>query len=329
MEDAHSEKPASPPFQNRLSLLLLGLLVLIAAIVLWVQNRYEPARWREQAGNPAPPSKSRLSLPDGVIPLSPTERYSGDNVSDKINGKADLYLSAGFKSLESRRFALAKDKDRWMERYVYHMDGLRNAFAVYSAQRRSDSRAVSITPYAYFSSNGLFMVHGPYYLEFIASEASDAMQTHLKALGEAFVREHPEPTGKIVELDLFASDQRRPGSRKLIADSAFGIQGMDWVFTADYADEQNQATAFIAKRDDAVQARAMAEAFIAFWNEYGAESVAAPDDLSMSRIVFILDNFEIAMVHHSYVFGVHEASSLEFGLKVVAQLMHAIEEAGR
>lgn len=329
MEDTHTEKSTRSQFQNRLSLSLLLLMVLIAGTVLWMQSRYDPAGWREQAGRPPQPSKPPETLPQGVTPLSPAERYREDNLSDKINGKADLYLNAGFKALESRRFALAEDKARWMERYVYDMGGHLNAFAVYSAQRRSDGQDAGITPHAYLSSNGLFLVHGHYYLEIIASEASDAMQAHLNAMGEAFVKTHPVSSGEIAELDLFGTEHLLPGSRRLIADSAFGIEGMDWVFAAGYADAHAQATAFVAKRDSAGQARATAEAFMAFWKEYGAASMAPPDHLPSSRIAFILDNYEVAAVHGAYVFGVHEASSLDFGLKVVAQLQRTIGEAAK
>jgi hypothetical protein len=324
MENTHADKNARNPFQTGLSLFLLGLLVLIAAIVLWVQSRYEPARWREQAGKPSQTPNAGEALPEGVMPLSPAEHYGEKNLSDKINGKADLYLSAGFKALESRRFALVQDQTRWMERYVYDMGGRLNAFAVYSVQRRRDGRDIGIAPHAYLSSNGIFLVHGPYYLEIIASEASETMQARMKALGQIFIKEHPVASGGIAELDLFAAEQLLPGSRKLIANSAFGIQGMDGVFTAEYADGRAQATAFVTKRDAAGQARALAEAFIAFWNEYGAEAIAAPDHLSSARIVLILDNYEVVMVHGAYVFGVHEASSLDFGLEVAAQLRRTI-----
>ena len=326
MEATPSDKPARSQLQYRLSLVLLGLLIGVAAAVIWLQNRYDPAGWREQHGETSQPLKGRETHPVGVAPLSPTERYLTANLSDKINGKADLYLSAGFKTLESRRFALTKDKTRWMERYVYDMGGHPNAFAVYSAQKRSDGQAIGITPHTYLSSNGLFLVHGPYYLEIIASEASDEMQSQLKVLAETFVKGHSVPPGNLAEIDLFGPDHLLQGSIKLIADSAFGIQGLDWVFTADYADDPNQATAFISRRATAAQARASAEAFFAFWKEYGAEAVAVPDHLPSSRIAFILDNYEMTMVQGEYFFGVHEASSLDFGLRVMSELRQAIGE---
>ncbi len=329
MEDISKANTVRLPGKNRLSLVLIGLLVVIAAAVIWVQNRYDPVQWRERPGEQPQTIPVLETFVDGVKPFSPAEMYRADTLSDKINGKADLYLSAGFKSLETRRFALTDDTTRWMERYVYDMGAHLNAYSVYSVQRRSDGLTLDITPHAYLSSNGLFMVHGPYYLEIIASEASDVIQTQLKALGDAFAKKHSVTTETIAELDLFGPEHLVPGSTKLIAGSVFGIQALDWIFTADYADGSARATAFAAKRDAFEQAQASADAFIAFWNEYGAEPVTAPDHLPSSRIVLILDNFEMAMVKGQYVYGVHEASSLEFGLKVMSQLNQAIAEVSK
>ncbi len=329
MEDIRTEKPARYQFQHRLSLLLLAVLALIAVCVVWVQGRYETAAWREQAATPSQPPDGGRADTEGVTPLSPAERYLTDTLSDKINGKADLYLGAGFKELASRRFALTVDNARWLERYVYDMGGFRNAFSVYSVQRRTDARAVDVTPHAYLSSNGLFMVHGPYYVEIIASEASEAMQAQLTALAKAFVETRAVETSRLAELDLFGPDNLVPGSSKLIADSAFGIQGLNWVYTAEYAEADARATAFITRREQSDRASDLAASFIAFWNEYGAEPIDPPNDLPSARIAFILDNYEIAMVHGPYVYGVHEASSRDFGLKVVRQLQRAIEEISR
>jgi len=326
MEDTPKANSVRSPRQSGLSLCLIGVLAVTASVVIWVQGRYDPALWREQsAESPQAPSSQETSV-DGIEPLSPSEMYHADTLSDKINGKADLYLTAGFKSLESRRFALTDDKAQWMERYTYDMGGHPNAFSVYSVQRRGDSRKLDIAPHAYISSNGLFMVHGPYYVEMIASEASEAIQNQLTAMARAFVNNHSVTTSTISELDLFGQQHLVPGSLKLIAASAFGIQGLDWVFTADYADGAARATAFLANQDSAAQAEASAEAFIAFWNEYGGEPVATPDHLPTSRVVLILDNYEMAMVQGEYVFGVHEASGPDIGLKVMDQLRQAIGE---
>lgn len=327
MEDVFQTKSASSIFQHRLSLVLITLLVLIGGVILRIQNHYDPMAWREQNMIPSNQHQAKADLPEGLVPLTPPEKYHAENLSDKINGKADLYLSAGFKSLESRRFGLASDKNRWMERYLYDMGGHQNAYAAYSVQRRKDTRDTDLAPQSYLSANGLFLVHGPYYMEIIASEATTQMQSQMLALASSFITANAVKDNSLPVLKLFAPEDKVPHTAKLMADSAFGIQGLDWVYTSIYASENDQAAVYISKRGSASQARTSADKFIAYWHEYGGESIQAPERLPDVQIVFILDNYEIAAVLDDYLFGVHEATSLDFGLELMLQVQQNIGEA--
>jgi hypothetical protein len=325
--------------QRRLSLAILGLLALIAGAMLVVQGRYDPAAWREQAGtikSATPgqaqeftPTGTAEDIPSGLEPVSAAEHYDADSLSDKINGKADLYLSAGFQSLATRRFALAGDKGRWMERFLYNMGSLRNAYAVFSAQRRPNVQPLELTPYAYLAGNGLFFVHGPFYVEIIAADASPEVQAGMNTLAQAFIASHAVKAEDMAELRLFPSDHLVAGSFKLALGSAFGIEGLDGVFTADYAGDQAEALGFVSRRASRQEAEALAARFHDFWLDFGGEKVAAPAELQGAGIVLILDNYEICLVQGVYLIGVHEATSLEFGLGLVKQIQRNIAGGAR
>ena len=320
--------------ERRLSMVLLGILALIAAVMLIVQGRYDPGLWREQARTakadlqtPSPETTAKSGEADGatgVVPLSSAENYDSANLSDKIDGKADLYLSAGFRGLKSRRFGLAGDKNRWLERYVYDMGGLRNAYAVFSAQRRPNAEPLDLTPYAYLAGNGLFFVHGPFYVEMIAAEASPQVQTGMKALAAAFIASHPAAAENLPELGLFPLDHRVDDNVKLTARGAFGIEGLNDIFTAAYASGPVRALAFAARRPSVEEAVQAVEKFQAFWMDFGGETVASGDGFKEARIILIMDNYEIAMARGPYFFGVHEASDLQFGLALAKELQARI-----
>jgi hypothetical protein len=325
-DNMHPIKSEPSAFQHRLSLFLLALLVAIIGALFWLQGQYDPADWRGQREMPSKQGVAKAHWPDGLAPLSPPEQYHAENLSDKINGKADLYLSAGFKSLESRRFSLISDKNRWMERYLYDMGGHQNAYAVYSVQRRKDTQDTDLTPQSYLSANGIFLVHGPYYLEIIASEATTQMQSKMRALASSYITANPVKDNYLPVLKLFMQDDQVPHTTKLIADSAFGIQGLDWVYTSIYASENDQATVYISKRESASQARMLADTSIAYWNEYGGQAVQAPAGFTEIQIVFILENYEIAAVQADYLYGVHEATDLDFALELISRLRQTLGE---
>lgn len=333
----HQRKTASSA-ERRLSLALLGGLAVIAAVMLCVQSRFDSGAWREQAQTAEPepvrqPETTPTDSPDnpsGLTPLSPAEHYTGETLSDKIDGKADLYLGAGFQGLESRRFALTVDKGRWMERYVYDMGSLRNAYAVFSAQQRPHAQPLDVTAHAYLAGNGLFFVHGPFYVEIIAAEASAEVREKMSSAARAFAATHAVPTEDLSELRLLPENHRSADAVKLAIRSAFGIEGLDGVFTAVYAAGQAKAIAFISKRASRNEAEALAEKFHAFWLDYGGEETAAPlKNPPGARVVLILDNYEISLVEGDYLIGVHEATHLEFGMELAAQLQRHILEGAK
>ncbi len=329
-----TQNSTSPPVgERRLSILILGLLILIVVVLALQQSRFDPVHWRERAvseeAHQQSPQEGRLPANDtveGLNPMSAPERYDADTLSDKINGKAELYLSAGFQQLETRRFSVSGDPDAWMERFVYDMGARRNAFAVYSAQRRMDAAHLDMVAHGYLSSNGLFFIHGSFYVEIIAAQAGEPIQDKMKALAAHFVAAHDSSGVDIVELGFFPPEHQVPASAVLIADSAFGLQGLDWVFTAAYENGSAQATAFIAPCGSADEARSLAAAFSAFWTEYGGEMVTPPAELKDAEVVTILDNFEIVLVQGRYLVGVHEATHLDFGADVTARLRQMVME---
>jgi hypothetical protein len=330
--------------ERRFSVMLLGILALIAGGMLWAQGRFDAGAWREQAQSaeaggdtrrtappPVPQASTEADASAGVEPLAPAERYGPDTLSDKIDGKAELYLSAGFQSLESRRFALSGDKRRWMERYVYDMGGFRGAYAVFSSQRRPHIHPVAWTGHAYLAGNALFFVHGPYYVEIVGAEVSKSVQNGLESLAKAFIETHGAQAADPVELQLLPMDNRAANSVKLTARAVFGIQGLDWIFSAAYSSssDQAEALAFVSQRNSPAEAEALADKFHSFWLEFGGADIAPPSGPQGARGVSILDNYEICVVRGKYLIGVHAATNLEFGMRLVEQLQRNIAGLAR
>ncbi|MBF0378515.1 MAG: hypothetical protein HQK72_13700 [Desulfamplus sp.] len=172
-------------------------------------------------------------------PLSAPELFDSITLSDKIDGKAELYLPAGFKSLKCQRFKInpslasandlaqndsnsfeinnaptsldsnnsskiSFDADLWIEVFIYDMTLADNAFAVFSRQRRENSTSTSIAQYSYQTENALFFVHGHFYIEIIASSpSSDAVKSMIN-LAKAFINDHPNLEPKKMDVpDLF------------------------------------------------------------------------------------------------------------------------------
>jgi hypothetical protein len=329
--------PAKPcaPAERRLSLILLGLLAATVGMLLAIQPRYDLGQWREQPyteiTRPAAlPNDlgSQERFPDSLRPLSPPEYYHAVTLSDKIDGKAEFYLSAGFIALETRRFSLisAEQNPPWLERFVYDMGRRRNAFAVFSGQRRGNQRAVDFSAEGYASSNGIFFVHDRYYVEIIASDEATELQSAALAMARRFIDRHPDPGERLIEPELFDGPDLMPESIALIPANAFGLEKMNWIFTARYQKDSNELLAFISRRENAAEAEALAKAFADYFIEYGGQRITPPNELAAARIVEILGGYEIIYAHGSFIFGVHEAADKAQALAVTNRLRSRVKE---
>lgn len=250
-----SEKRAVTRMERLVS---FGILVVLAAIVLGiytVQYRFNPAVKALQMLSESTTATESFSLADlapaEIRPFSPPERFDPDTLSDKINGKAELYFSAGFRSLKVQRFALTIDSALWFEMFVYDMGTARNAFSVFSMQRRGDLEAGGPTPFAYATPNGWFLAHGRYYLELVGAEASDSLMTAAEAMAAAFIDRIGADAANLTEMALFPEDGRVSGSRSLVASDAFGITGFNQVLTAQYQHDGVGIIAYVARRESA------------------------------------------------------------------------------
>lgn len=325
-------KRITPTGRERvLSMLVMALLLIVFASIVGVQRHYDPARWRAQPTiapetSAADDKGAGEAPPPGLVSLGSAERYGPADLSDKIDGKAELYLAAGFRDLQTRRFALQEDPQQWIERYIYDMGRFRNAFAVFSGQRRPNSQSLAMADEAYLSANGLFLAKGRYYVEIIASQATPALQAQMKTLALAFVQAHPGGGETLAAVRRFPPKDRVAHSIALVAANAFGLDQLDWVYTAQYRWGPAQATAFVSPRPSAEEAQRLARSCGDYYLGYGGRKLTVAGLPHGSLAISIMDSFEIIFAHGKYLAGVHEATDLGHAVKLAADLQRTLLE---
>jgi hypothetical protein len=303
-----------------------GILAVLGLITVWLlvqQSRFNPAvTVALQTQGPTGAAATAGFIPEvaGFVPLAPVQSYGPDNLSDKIDGKAELYLSAGFKEMSCRSFTLENPKGAHLEVFVYDMGSPQNAYAVFSSQRRSGSVPLSLTPNAYTTTNALFFTQGNYYVELVADRALEALPQTLEGFTAALLVKIPSAGETKNAVALFPPDGLAQDSVRLNAADAFGLEGFDNVYTGEYALKEGKATAFLAERQTSDQARAEAKKYRDFLTANGYQEVrppGGPKDLT----VFGLDNsYEVILVQGRTVAGVHDATSTAVALELARRL---------
>jgi hypothetical protein len=268
-------------------------------------------------------------LPTNMTVLTPVETFGPDNLSEKIDGKAELYLSAGFLSLSCQRFAEAGKPDIWLEVFVYDMGYMRNAFSVFSTQRRADAQGADFTQFAYRTTNALFFLQGQYYVEVIA--ASDRMAETMLAIGQNFVRENPATTEfeAVGEAALFPTASMVSGSVALLADNVFGFSRLDYTFIAHYSLQDHELTAFLSRRQTAQEAKDLALAYHQFLLENGGVDVPVNFAIPGARLVKIFDTYELIFVQGNFLAGVHEVEHKDLAEKLASDLNNELIGANK
>jgi hypothetical protein len=305
---------------------LLVLLVLIGLQVWRQQHQFNPAvralrpEAQEAAGLSSAPANLLAKLPAGLNVMTPMERFGPDNLYEKIDGQAELYLSAGFVELRCQRLVAKDTPDLWLEAFVYDMGTDLNAFAVYSRQRRENARPVAGRRLAYQTENALFAVHGALYIEIIAAASSERADQMLQAVAAGLIQTGAAAETPSMGLEWFPPDGRDPESLTVMPDDAFGFAELDRVVTVTYTLNGSEMTAFVSRRPTDQAARVLADAYGAFLVTYGGTVRAPEASLPSGQVIEIMDTFDIVFTVGPFVAGVHEApdrsSAAELALRL-------------
>jgi hypothetical protein len=291
----------------------------------------QPVGTVRPAGAAAFATAAFLDALPAVNPAGPVESFDLDTLSDKIDGKAELYLAAHFKEMSCRAFN-GPDGTRYQV-YLYAMEAPRDAFAVLSAQRRPGATTSEVTPDASLTENTLSFTKGSHFVELTADRAGARTQAGLADMGASLANRLPgdaTPAGvALTETAIFPTEGLDPPSLRLAASDAMGLAGFSNVYTADYALPGGQATAFLAIRDTPPAAVADAGAFAAFLTQNGYAPASPPPTTPPPDGATVLaadGSFEIIFTRGRVLAGVHDATSLPVALDLAGRLNRALAE---
>ncbi len=299
--------------ESIISVFIIAILLAIAATLFVRQANTDISKMENS------PS---IQIPTGFDKLSEAEVYTTEDLYEKINGKAPLYTEAGFLKLYCQRFVNKSDKNLWMEVFLYDMGNVRNAFSVYSMQKRAEADALpAFDQMGYKTSNGAYFVHGKFYVEIVGSSESQQLAEAMVETSADIQKNAIAVTDlNIAELDLFPSQNLVPNSMKLYLKNAFGFEGLSDIFAAQYKTDSQAITVFFSKRPDTKDAEAMAESYRKFLVENGATVKHTTDELLKDKVFDFYGAIEIVSTTGQLVVGVHEAENQDAAEKAAKML---------
>lgn len=302
-----------------------GVLLALAVVCVWLwrtQSHFSPAvtvaasATREaESSRPAAPTAAAApdlfpTWPAGLKTMSAAESFTPDSLSDKIDGKAELYLSAGFVGMRCQRVASTTAPDSWFEAFIYDMGKPVNAFSVYSSQKRNTTQAANLGDYSYRAGNQLCLVHGQFYLEFVAADEREPTLLAATELARAFIAQTAVAQHANVAKDeaLFPTDGMIAGSVMLLSADVFGFDQLNNTYVARYRDGSDDVTLFLSRRPDAAAATKLAAALRDFYvKDCGGKESAPPAAPKGAVLIDSGAGFDGVFTSGVYVAGVHQA----------------------
>ena len=322
--------------QTFISLGIFATLIAIGTGIILAQFRSNPAILKKEVLSPpakidAVPAlvaanESFVPLPQKLVPFTIAETFDARNLSDKIDGKAELYLSAGFTRLTSQRFKDKKEADLWIEAYIYDMGTGQNAFSVFSAQRRDDAEKLDLGRYSYKTPNAVFLVHGHYYVELIASQTSQQSLQTMEMLAQTFMGNTRTKSATIDEMKLFPSQHLVADSITLISSDAFGYDGLDKVYTAEYQVGGGSLMAYLSRRRTFQEAGDLATAYRDFLTAFGGQNLDASLPIKNAQVVEILETYEIIFSIGPFLAGIRESDDKQKAINLASSLYNRISK---
>jgi len=319
---------------------LMGLLILIAliGISVWIFNRQFTFNSAITATlpdtakiiEPNALQKNLLNLevltPTGFKTTDPTETFDSNTLFEKIDGKADLYLSAGFTGLTCQRFTTT-NSSAWMEAFIYDMGTPRQAFAVYSIQRREDAVKKELTDFAYSTANAMYFTHGRYYVEIVASTVNENTSRGMTGFAQAFIKNIPGSSLNLREQTLFPPDHAIMESAILFIGDGFGFEPFDNLLTTHYRLGTTEVTGFITLRKSPADAVDLTTAYCAFLIDNGGTYENPPSGIPGANVYNLFGTYEIVFNIGKVVAGVHQAETREAADWLAAAMYHRISES--
>lgn len=281
-------------------------------------------------GTAQPPGDSPLLafLPTSLEPMTGYETFTPTTLSDKIDGKADTYLAAGFVGLQAQAFKAKDNPAELVQLYIFDMGQDTSAFSVFSLQKREGAAAMDLTPNSYRTRNALFFTVGPRYVEIVGSSANPKLLEAMESMARAIVAQAGPVSAATASGDarsLLPSEGLVKDSLALLASDAFAYARLDNVWTAGYRVGQADLTAFISARADAQQARDLADAYVRHLVEnFAAKEIPVATTYPGLRLVDCDGVYEVVLARGRYLAGVHEAldraAALELADRIIQRL---------
>ena len=204
-------------------------------------------------------------LYDNVLQFKP------ENLYEKINGRAEYYLSYDMIKMTFAGFRRSTDNNNFINLSIYDMGTPSNAFGVFSGERSLGVPPLKLGRDAYRSEANYYIWHGQYYIQIIASDTISELRRIGMDMAEKLT-DNLQDSGQLVwGLEALPVNNRVPKSVQYFLIDALGHSFLRNTYTAKYYKDKAEVSVFLSQQDSPKSANTIIAKFKEHVNKYGKE----------------------------------------------------------
>lgn len=169
------------------------------------------------------------------------EVFDPDNLFDRINGAAPLFIENNFREMTSMEY---KKRDDYITIQAYRHATPEDAFGMYASERSSELEYINIGGEGQGDAGSLFFFAGNIYVKMWANSTED-IKGVLYTIGKSFSDKIEPDAGYPVIVKAFPTKDKIPYSEAYITSSYIGHEFLKSVYVAKYKIDNQDIQLFV------------------------------------------------------------------------------------
>ncbi|MCD7935373.1 MAG: hypothetical protein LUG98_00775 [Tannerellaceae bacterium] len=204
--------------------------------------------------------RSYLPVVDGWTLSAETEVFDEDNLFDRINGAAPLFIENNFQEMTSLEYTRG---DEYITVQSYRHASPEDAFGMYTSERSSDLSFLPIGGEAQGDGKSIFFFSGNIYVKMWTNATEDISAT-LQTIATQLAQSIDPQAAYPALVKAFPAEGLTPYSVAYITSNYIGHEFLQSVYTAAYNQAGRSFQAFIIDAKSTEGARELLDKYFAF-----------------------------------------------------------------
>lgn len=221
------------------------------------------------------PAELKSWLPEipGWTISDKVEVFTPDNLWDRINGSAPLFLENNFREMTAMEYNRGSD---YITIQAYRHATPEDTYGMYASERSPDMNFYSIGGEAQGDDTNIYFFAGNMYVK-IWANASDNIGEAIKTIAKEFAAKIDSDAGYPVIFRAFPQEGKTPHTEAYITSNYIGHEFLKAVYTVNYEKNGKQFQAFIIDGKTKENAKNILTSYLTFTKQ--------PLDFSESNMV--------------------------------------------